>query len=68
MSFFKQPEKTWKRETAFFVLICLLSLMFLGVFYIQAIDVFKVAIIPFMSFIGLSFGLDSWAKQIQQKK
>ena len=59
--------KTFKREVALALLIALLAFGVAGLWFTAAVDVLKIFIVPFMSFIGLSFGLDSWSKQIQKK-
>ena len=59
--------KTFKREVAMGLLVTLIAFGITGLWFPTAIDILKIFIIPFMSFAALSFGLDSWSKQILKK-
>ena len=58
-------SKTFKREVALGLVLTLIGFGIASLFVPGALDVVKVFVIPFMSFTGLSFGLDSWSKQIK---
>ena len=57
--------KTWKRETAWFLLVALLGFHAWGVFEPQAKDAAENLTVPIFLFIGGAFGLDAMAKQLR---
>ena len=60
------PKKTFKRETAIIFAVVLFAIVTSAIWIPTALSVLEVIIFPFMSFIGLCFGLDSWSKQIKK--
>ena len=55
-------KKTFKREMAIALLLWLIYVV-----EVKDVSVVEVVIWPIFAFVGAAFGLDSWAKQLQQR-
>ena len=62
----KDVPKTFKREAAVVFALALFILSTSAVWLPAALEVLKIIVYPFMTFIGLCFGLDSYSKQIKK--
>ena len=60
-------QKTYKRETAWFLLVAVLIMAVSTAFYPEIIPAFETLVYPSFIFIMGAFGLDAWAKQINYK-
>ena len=63
-------EKTYKREAASILLTFLMGLVGVWVFgeNLHAAQAVEVLLTPFITFAGMAFGLDAYAKQIKGSK
>ena len=56
-------RKTFKRETAAVFAAALFVVIGMAMRSSEALEVLRVIVYPFMTFIGLAFGLDVYAKR-----
>jgi uncharacterized membrane protein YiaA len=57
-------KKTYKRETAWALMVALLGLLVWGVFEPDAMRAAEMIVFPVFGFVSLAFGMDAYSKQI----
>ena len=63
-----KAAKTFKREIAILFAIFLFGIGLAGLWLPPAMEVLSIVVYPFITFVGMCFGLDSYAKQIKPMK